>query len=83
MQIIFDACCLGRRKTGNETYTRGLLRGFDELAASDLDLTVLTTAQHQGERQSRFQWLDIPLGNFVTRNFWTIPGLIKNRKHDL
>lgn len=83
MRIIFDACCLGRRKTGNETYTRGLLRGFAELAPADLDVTVLTTSHHKGERQSSLHWQEIPLGNFATRNFWTIPRLVHAAKPDL
>lgn len=83
MDLIFDACCLGRHKTGNETYTRGLLRGFAELASPEVRLTVLTTDQHQGVRQDQFEWVNIPLGNFVTRNFWTIPHLLQSRKPDL
>lgn len=72
-RVILDACCLGRRKTGNETYIRGLLRGFTELPAGSVELQVLTTPRHTGPRDARFAWRDVPLGNFLTRNFLTIP----------
>jgi glycosyltransferase involved in cell wall biosynthesis len=83
MQIFIDACCLGRRKTGNETYTRGLLRGLDELAAPELDISVLTTVHHTGVRQARFQWTDIPLGNFISRNFLALPRLLNSARPNL
>ncbi len=90
-KIFIDACCLGRRKTGNETYVRGLLSGLDEIisAADDsdparaVDFHVITTAAHAGRRQPTFQWHDIPLGNFLTRNFITIPKLLKEHRASL
>lgn len=144
MHIAIDACCLGRKKTGNETYIRGLLSGFETLlkraglrnesecemqngesgaspgpqssilpvppvsgsqrfssqvfpapppsairhppsspASGGFRFTVLTTAAHTGERAGCFDWVDIPLGNFVTRNFLTIPKVLKRLKPDL
>lgn len=86
--IVIDACCLGRRKTGNETYVRGLLSGLEELitaaGGSDLvrsfDFHVITTSAHTGKRQPCFKWHDIPLGNFLTRNFVTIPKLLQEKR---
>jgi len=110
MHIAIDACCLGRKKTGNETYIRGLLSGFETLLscasrecemrneecgvaedarlryspdAGDVRFTVLTTSAYTGERASCFEWVDIPLGNFVTRNFLTIPSVLRRLKPDL
>jgi glycosyltransferase involved in cell wall biosynthesis len=83
MRIALDACCLGRRKTGNETYIRGLLHGFSQLPDSDLDLQVLTTSAFHLERDPRFQWREIPLGNFVSRNFRIIPQALKSTGVDL
>lgn len=88
MHIAIDACCLGRKKTGNETYIRGLLSGIESLL-KDADLrtefrfTILTTNAHVGYRAGCFDWVDIPLGNFLTRNFLTIPGVLFRMKPDL
>lgn len=115
MHIAIDASCLGRKKTGNETYIRGLLSGLEALmnhppgrfaamangegimanspsairrppsspASGDFRFTVLTTCAHSGERARCFDWVDIPLGNFATRNFLTIPRVLKRLKPDL
>lgn len=94
MHVVIDACCLGRRKTGNETYVRGLLQGLAGLQEKwqSLDtgrpragfrITVLTTDAHAGERQDCFQWSEIPLGNFVIRNFFTIPATLRRLRADL
>lgn len=77
LSVAIDACCLGRRKTGNETYIRGLLSGFAELSAPDLGLHVLTTPHHQEFRNPAFQWHEIPLENFFKRNFSIIPKALK------
>lgn len=74
MRVVIDACCLGRKKTGNETYLRGLLEGLSDSTVPGLDLTVLTTQYYKGARSDTFEWLDIPLSNFFTRNFLTIPS---------
>lgn len=81
--VVIDACCLGRRKTGNETYIRGLLEGLEREADSEWEFTVLTTTAHEGRRSDRFAWVDVPLGNFLTRNFLTIPKILKTAKADL
>lgn len=81
--IVIDACCLGRKKTGNETYIRGLLSGLREIGFPDLRIVALTTSAHTGERAPCFEWVDLPLGNFLTRNFRTIPALLTHLKADL
>ncbi|MCS7064522.1 MAG: glycosyltransferase family 4 protein, partial [Methylacidiphilales bacterium] len=81
--ITIDGCCLGRRKTGNETYLRGLLQGLKTVASPDQwRITVLTTSHYTQPRDPFFHWHEIPLGNFITRNFATIPRTLeKLRPH--
>jgi len=74
MRVVIDGCCLGRKKTGNETYLRGLLSGLQEVSVAGCDLSVITTTAHRGERPETFEWIDIPQGNFLSRNFLTIPS---------
>jgi glycosyltransferase involved in cell wall biosynthesis len=83
LSLVLDGCCLGRRKTGNETYIRCLLEKFARLRFTNLDLTVLTTTHYTGPRSDCFQWENIPLGNFATRNFYTIPRQLSQRAPDL
>ncbi len=85
-RIVIDGVCLGRRKTGNETYIRGLLAGLSqihELWRSDLRLSILTTSAYTGERQECFDWIEIPLGHFAVRNFVRIPRLLAQLRPDL
>ncbi len=81
--IAIDACCLGRQKTGNETYVRGLLSGLEETQPPGYRICVITTASHKGNRSPCFQWLEIPLGNFLSRNFRAIPEALVTLKADL
>ncbi|MFQ3577539.1 MAG: glycosyltransferase family 1 protein [Verrucomicrobiia bacterium] len=85
-QIVIDGVCLGRRKTGNETYIRGLLTGLEQIREvwrSDFHFTILTTSAHTAERQTCFEWMEIPLGHFAVRNFVRIPQLLTRLKPDL
>ena len=96
LHIVIDACCLGRKKTGNESYVGGLLRGLESLPVRLVDIpsnsqariyslpmggearfTIVTTSAYAGERPKCFHWVNIPTGTFVTRNFVTIPRLVK------
>lgn len=87
--IVIDGVCLGRRKTGNETYIRGLLDGLAARAGAwtigdrGVRFSVLTTEAHNGERQACFEWIDIPLGNLATRNLLTIPRLLSRLRPDV
>jgi glycosyltransferase involved in cell wall biosynthesis len=81
--IAIDACCLGRQKTGNETYVRGLLTGLSQIQPAQYKFCVITTSSHKGERNPYFQWLEIPLGNFITRNFRVLPETLASLKADL
>ncbi|MEM9446247.1 MAG: glycosyltransferase family 1 protein [Verrucomicrobiota bacterium] len=84
MRVTVDATCLGRRKTGNETYIRGLLRGFSELSLGDVELCILTTeACPEMVKSKAFSWYEIPLGNFFTRNIFTIPKYLSELQTDL
>ncbi|MEO0453993.1 MAG: glycosyltransferase family 1 protein [Verrucomicrobiota bacterium] len=90
MKVVIDATCLGRRKTGNETFIRGLLSGFAAHRTQDLGfptsptgrIQVLTTEAHLGERSDAFEWIDIPKGNFFVRNFLTIPNELRRLQAD-
>src|SRR5688572_1840425 len=81
--VAVDGSCLGRRKTGNETYIRGLLHGFASLAEPALDLRVVITPAYRGPRTEPFRWLELPRQNFLTRNYWTIPRLLAREQPDL
>ncbi len=89
LHVVIDGVCLGRRKTGNETYIRGLLDGLaaqrDDWRIGDRELkfTVLTTAAHTGGRHSCFNWFEIPLGNLISRNFFAIPRHLRTLRADL
>jgi glycosyltransferase involved in cell wall biosynthesis len=86
IRIVIDGICLGRKKTGNETYIRGVLHGLASLRAaweSTYAFTVLTTPAHTGERQACFEWVEIPLGHFLERNFLRIPRLLAHMEADL
>ena len=126
MHIVIDACCLGRKKTGNETYIRGLLSGLEAVIMRNVELgvrnsqtdssqqpaindqhsspapsshlvipssfkfqlsafrlTVLTTEAYTGGRAACFDWVNVPLGNFLTRNFLTIPRVLEGLRPDL
>ncbi|HEX8371225.1 MAG TPA: glycosyltransferase family 1 protein [Chthoniobacterales bacterium] len=74
--IVIDGCCLGRRKTGNETYIRGLLSGLAGLPESSVGVTVLTTPACADDLGPHFNRQEIPLGNFVSRNFMRIPSAL-------
>lgn len=76
--VTIDATCLGRRKTGNESYIRGLLSGLDQLRP-DFAIEVLTTPAHTGLRSAFFEWTEVPLGNFITRNFVALPAHMQRK----
>ncbi len=87
--IVIDGVCLGRRKTGNETYIRGLLEGLASRAGDwsignrAVKFSILTTSAHTGARQECFEWIDIPLGNLASRNLVTIPRLLSRIRPDV
>lgn len=89
IHIVIDGVCLGRRKTGNETYLRGLLDGLASRAGAwtiddrPVRFSVLTTPAHTGARQACFEWIDIPLGNLASRNLVTIPRLLSRIRADV
>lgn len=85
-RVLIDACCLGRRKTGNETYIRGLLSGLARLQdewSAEFEISVIVTDQFSDARSGAFRWFEIPVGNFAVRNFVTIPSLLSRKRADL
>jgi glycosyltransferase involved in cell wall biosynthesis len=83
IRVAIDATCLGRRKTGNETYIRGVLDGFQMIQPANLELEVITTPHYAGPRPDSFVWREIPLGHFISRNFWKIPQVLSQSKPQL
>jgi glycosyltransferase involved in cell wall biosynthesis len=59
MRVGIDAHMVGSRETGNETYVRGLIEGFVELGARDVDLVVyhVSDAWTASSRTLHFQRL--------------------------
>lgn len=83
MRIALDACTLGRRRTGDETYVRGLLNAWEEIQPPNLELHVITTSEYEGPQSAAFNWHKIPKSNFFVRNFYSIPRLLKRIGVDL
>ncbi len=83
MRIALDACTLGRRRTGDETYVRGLLKGFAELQPKNLALHVITTSAYSGPKLEGFEWHQVPESNFFVRNFSGVPKLLSQVGVDL
>lgn len=83
-RVVIDATCLGRRKTGNETYMRGLLRGLSRTAdTAGMEVVALVTPEHRGERQASIRWHEIGRGNFLTRNLVGVPRSLTKLHGDL
>jgi glycosyltransferase involved in cell wall biosynthesis len=83
MRIALDACTLGRRRTGDETYIRGLLNGWSAMRPNDLDLHVVTTSVYDGPKNEAFEWHVVPKSNFFVRNFYSVPRLLPQIGVDL
>ena len=83
MRIALDACTLGRRRTGDETYNRGLLNAWSEIRPPDFDLQVITTTAYEGPKNDMFTWHVIPRSNFFARNFYHVPRLLPRIGVDL
>lgn len=83
MRIALDACTLGRRRTGDETYVRGLLNAWEAMRPDNLDLHVITTSVYDGPKNNAFKWHEIPKSNFFVRNFYSIPRLLRRIGVDL
>jgi glycosyltransferase involved in cell wall biosynthesis len=83
MRIALDACTLGRRRTGDETYTRGLLNAWYEMRPDDLDLHVITTSAYDGPKNEAFCWHVVPRPNFFVRNFYSVPRMLPRIGIDL
>lgn len=82
-RIALDACCLGRRKTGNETYIRGLVDEFASRPMDGIEIVAVTTPHCPEKKVGHLRWHTIPLGNFLTRNFLTLPKALVNLEADL
>lgn len=82
-QIALDASCLGRRKTGNETYTRGLLRGIEHLGNNRVEFRPLIMPCFSEWQSDCLQWTRIPQSAFLLRNSLYIPRVLKRMQVDL
>jgi glycosyltransferase involved in cell wall biosynthesis len=82
-RVVLDACCLGRRKTGNETYIRGLIEGFRHVDLGDTEIVAATTPVCDLTPPTNLRFHRMPLGNFLTRNFLALPRRLKSLQADL
>jgi len=81
--IVLDGTWLGRRKTGNETYIRGLIEGWEQTGTDDFQIKILHHENFSPPTATKLDWKKIRLGNFLQRNFLTIPGELKKLHSDL
>ena len=82
-RILIDATCLGRRKTGNETYVRALLQAWARRPESDLEITAVVHPEYQGQEYPAIRWLRIPNRGFFSRQFVSLPALLRRERPDL
>ena len=83
IRVVLDATCMGRGKTGNETYVRGLLEGFTSCPDPRIELFVVVTDAYREGRNSQFQWLTIPDSSFWLRHYHYIPRVLMQVKPDI
>jgi glycosyltransferase involved in cell wall biosynthesis len=73
--VVVDADVLGRRRTGDETYVRELLRAFGESGASDLRLAAVT--RHPELVPDGIEPVELPARSQVLRMAVTLPRLLR------
>lgn len=84
MRVGIDAHYLGSKAGGNETYTRNLLRGLQEIAP-DLDLLALVNPDDAGQPHSAEGWPTalIPYRSAYLRVPVALPRLARKHRLDL
>lgn len=85
MRILVDAHALGSRKTGNETYIRGLMTGLDAVDYENEYHFLLASAdllEHWRERFPRFTFHLVP-SNPIMRLLYGIPKVLERTKADV
>jgi glycosyltransferase involved in cell wall biosynthesis len=82
-RILLDATCLGRRKTGNETYVRAFLGAWAAHPPPDLQMTAVVHEENPGALDPAIRWIQIPNRGFLHRQFVALPALLNREKPDL
>jgi glycosyltransferase involved in cell wall biosynthesis len=72
--ILIDADTLGRRRTGNETYTRELLR---ELAGRAEDLRLAAVTRHPELVPEGIEPVELSARHQIVRMSWQLPRLLR------
>jgi glycosyltransferase involved in cell wall biosynthesis len=74
--VLFDADVLGRRRTGDETYVRNLLRQLGRLAAAE-DLRIVAATRHPELVPDGIEPLHLPAGSQELRMAVRMPLLLR------
>lgn len=82
-KILLDATCLGRRKTGNETYVRAFLGAWAARPPPDFQMTAAIHGEYSGPLDPSIRWIRIPNHGFLHRQFVALPALLSREKPDL
>jgi glycosyltransferase involved in cell wall biosynthesis len=72
--VLIDADTLGRQRTGNETYTRELLR---ELAGRAPDLRLAAVTRHPELVPEGIEPVELPARHQLARMSWQVPRLLR------
>jgi glycosyltransferase involved in cell wall biosynthesis len=78
--VVVDADVLGRRRTGDETYVRNLLR---ELADLSGDLRIAAVTRRPDLVPSGIEPIELATRSQELRMAWTLPRLLRRRGADL
>ena len=78
--IVVDADVLGRRRTGDETYVRELLRALPEVAP---DLRVAAVTRDPSLLPPGIEPLALPAGSQEVRMAWRLPRLLRRVRPEL
>jgi len=73
--VVIDADVLGRRRTGDETYVRSLLRELGTAAPSDLRLAAIT--RRTDLVPAGIEPLELPARSQVARMALSVPRLLR------
>jgi glycosyltransferase involved in cell wall biosynthesis len=82
-KVVIDGFCIGRRKTGNERHIRGLIKGLETLPLDNLEIEIFLSQEARETVSKRFNCRKYPLGNFVSRNFVTLPRNLAKQGADI
>ncbi|NJK92342.1 MAG: glycosyltransferase family 4 protein [Blastochloris sp.] len=77
MRVLMDASCLGRGKTGNESYVRGLLSGWEQVGTEFPELELRPAVDAGARLEGGWQPVVLKPGGFGRRNFWNLPRALE------